>query len=495
MRITVYASLLLSFCCLTTASVSTPALADPIRTEMVVPKVAADVPPFVDGAPLTPGYVEAVGRIAYFWAWPLINMNSRHTMFSKAPEPVLFGGVLPVGPIGQLTMLHDYIKPEQRFVTSPNQDVVYGAGFFSLDEQPVIIQVPDFGDRFWVYQIVDQRTDSFAEIGRQYKTESGHYLLVGPGWKGQTPGGVKGVFRSSTNISAIFPRIFMDDNAEDRNAIQPLINQVVAYPLSDYDGKMKIKVWKDIPTLENKNAGGSAETQWVTPEKFAEELPMVLKQVKPLPGEEALYGWMRSLVNAIQDKPELKEALIQAAKSAEEGVITGMFEFRNNGVEAGNGWRTQKNAAQFGYDYFQRTATAKGNMFSNRPIETIYFGNDFDAQGERLNGKKNYIVTFAKGEVPPVEGFWSLTLYNKAHFFAPNEPNKFSLGTKNKDLVISDDGSLTIYVQASSPGKDKESNWLPSPKDEDFSLYIRAYWPKEAIIQGEWTPAKIEAAR
>ena len=127
--------------------------------QVPLPQSAHDVPPTVAGAPISPEYVAAIGRFAYIWGWPLVNMHNRHATFAKAPHPGLLGGVLPVAPIGQIAMLSGYVAPEQRFVTSPNQDVVYGAGFMSVDEDPVIIQVPDFGDRFWVYQIVDQRTD------------------------------------------------------------------------------------------------------------------------------------------------------------------------------------------------------------------------------------------------------------------------------------------------------------------------------------------------
>jgi hypothetical protein len=103
-------------------------------------------------------------------------------------------------------------------------------------------------------------------------------------------------------------------------------------------------------------------------------------------------------------------------------------------------------------------------------------------------------VTFSKGETPPVDGFWSLTLYNKAHLFAPNALNRFSLGTKSKSMKPEDDGSLTLYVQSTSPGPDKEANWLPAPK-EDFSLYIRAYWPKPELTQGQWTPPRVEKTK
>ena len=138
-------------------------------------------------------------------------------------------------------------------------------------------------------------------------------------------------------------------------------------------------------------------------------------------------------------------------------------------------------------EYFHRTKI----IFINKSNETKYFYQDFDSNRVRLNGSSKYTVTFAKGQTPPVNGFWSLTLYNSAHFFEPNDINRYSLGTKNKDLKYNKDGSLTLYVQAEKPSKDKESNWLPAPKSGDFSLYVRAYWPKEAISSGQWTPPAV----
>jgi hypothetical protein len=144
--------------------------------------------------------------------------------------------------------------------------------------------------------------------------------------------------------------------------------------------------------------------------------------------------------------------------------------------------------------YFTRTAVAKSNILVNAPRETKYFYQDFDTGGERLNGANRYTVTFDKGQTPPVNGFWSLTLYNEHHFFAPNELKRYSLGTKNKTLRYIEDGSLTLYVQAESPGSDRESNWLPSPKDGDFSLYVRSYWPKVEVTDGSWTPPQVQKA-
>ncbi|WP_026956816.1 DUF1254 domain-containing protein [Algoriphagus vanfongensis] len=462
--------------------------------QVLQPTKPSEVQSPIPGAPLSKEYVQAVGQMAYIWGWPLVNMHNREAEIGgKTPYPGYLGGVLPVAPSNQNTMLHDYLAPEQRFITSPNQDVVYGLSFLNFTKDPaVVVQIPDFGDRFWVYQIVDQRSNSFATVGSMYGTKPGFYMFVGPDWKGEKPAGIEAVYKSPTNIGAIFPRVFMDDTEADKAAVQPLINQIRIYPLSEFTGEIKTTDWSQLKDIPNPNAGGDGETAWVVPEKFFDQLPVVLEEVPALPGEEAMYAWIRQVLDAAKDSPELKQALVDIAVETEKSIIQPMFEFRNNGVEAGNGWRTQKNAAEFGYGYFQRTATAKGNMFSNIPFETMYFGADFDMNKGRLTGGNKYEVTFKKDEIPPVNGFWSLTLYNEQHFFHPNEIDRYSLGTKNKSLVYNADGSLTIYVQPTAPEGDLKNNWLPSPSEGVFSLYIRAYGPKKPIFEGTWTPPQIK---
>jgi hypothetical protein len=451
---------------------------------------AADVPSTPAGTNMTKEYVEAVGRLAYVWGWPLVNQLHRRASFAQAPEPGRLGDVLPVAPVGHIGMLTDYIKPEQSFVACPNQDTVYGAGFFALDKQPVVVQVPDFGDRFYTYQIVDHRTDSFASIGKQYGTKPGFYLLVGPNWKGDVPKGINAVCRSLTDLCAIFPRAFQDDTPEDKVAIQALLNQIDVYPLSEFTGKMKTRDWKKTPAFPAPPGAGKGETKWVTPETFFDELPTVLQVVPPLPGEEALYGLFKSVLDGAAANSEVKRILHQTAIAAEEDLIKPLFEFRNNGRPVGNGWTSPPNGARWGTDYLSRAATAKSNMFDNAPEETRYIYTDVDSQGARLNGANRYTVTFTKGGLPPVNGFWSLTLYNKAHLFEPNALNRYSLGTKSKSLKYDADGSMTLHFQHDSPGKDRESNWVPAPTGE-FSLYIRSYWPKAEILEGRWVPPNV----
>ncbi|OKO84152.1 hypothetical protein AC630_09630 [Bradyrhizobium sp. AS23.2] len=452
------------------------------------PSTAAEVPGPPPGTAMTKAYVQSIGRMAYLWGWPLVNVANRAAAMAKAPEPGLMGGSVPVA-FNAIAVLSDYISPDEHFVTCPNQDVVYGFGYADLDKNPIVFQVPDFGDRFWVYALYDARTDEFSKIGKPYGTKPGFYLMVGPGWKGETPAGITAVVRSSTPVVTMGARAFMDDTAEDRKAIQPVLSQIGFYPLSQFDGKMKTTDWSKLPHFPA-GSQGKGETEWVNPDTYFDELPAVMKQVPPMPGEEALYKWIGSVLEAADKDPTIKQTLKETAVEAEREMISPFFQWRYNGRPAGNGWNSPVNNAQWGTDYLNRTATAKSNMYDNRPDETKYIYTDNDYQGEQLDGRNSYTITFSKGQVPPVRGFWSVTLYNDVHLFHPNALKRYSLGTKNKTLKYNSDGSLTLYVGATSPGGDKENNWLPAPNGT-FSLYIRAYWADKAILDGTWQPSAI----
>jgi hypothetical protein len=149
--------------------------------------------------------------MAYIWGWPIaVQINQRAT-HANMTEPMMVNG-FAAAPVNQLAMWHDYIDPSERSGGDPNQDVVYGVSYMDLGKEPVIVQVPEFGDRYWVIEVEDARADEFSAIGKQYGTKPGFYMIVGPNWKGATPDGVAGVLRSSTNGAISFARIFMADS-------------------------------------------------------------------------------------------------------------------------------------------------------------------------------------------------------------------------------------------------------------------------------------------
>ncbi len=455
--------------------------------------VKNEVPGPQPGTIMTKEYVYQMGKFMYIWGWPMVNVHNRILGMREVPEPGRNGGVVPVAPLNHVSLLTDYMDPMQRYVVCPNQDVAYGVSFLALDESPVVVQIPDFGDRFWVYQVGNLRTDGVGRLGKMYDTKPGFYLVVGPDWKGETPKGVNAVIRSDMNESYVLPRVFLTDDPKDKAEALKLINQIMVYPLSKFTGKMQTMDYTKTPSFPDpKHANLQEEVSWVIPEKYFDELPDILKLVPPLKGEESLYALFNSILDAAKANPELKAALVKSAVDAEKELIRPLRDFKNIGVPVGNYWTTPRNGAEFGTDYLSRVAMAKSNIFINLGNETSYFYQDMDSQGVRLNGKDgNYTITFEKGKFPPVKGFWSLTVYNNAHLFYDNPQKVFSKGTKNKDLKYNPDGSLTLYVQHTSPGKDKESNWVPAPADV-FSVYLRAYWPDEDVLTLRWTPPAVK---
>src|SRR5215475_2877536 len=455
------------------------------------PTWARALPPGPDvRVKITEEYARLVARDAYFWAWPLVNIYNRRLVMAQVKEAVR-AGPLVFAPLNRNAMFTDYVDPEERAVACPNQDVVYGLASIALDLSPVVVQVPDFGDRFWVYQIVDLRSDSFVQLGKMYGTTTGFYLLVGPNWQGEVPKGITKVFRSPTNTGFCAPRVFQDDTPEDKKAIQSVLPYVLFYPLAEFVGMMKTKDWANLPEAPPQ-AAGDEESKWVFPEKFVDQLPAVFADAPPLPGEEARYAQVLAVVEAAKHNPALKRAIIDEASKAEKDLIDPLLQFRNWGEELPHYWSSISNGAAFGTDYFARTAVARSNILVNAPAETKYIYQDLDAIGARLNGVYRYTVTFAKGRTPPVDGFWSLTLYDDHHFFVPNPLKRFSLGTKNKSLKFNPDGSLTILIQADAPPDTQRTNWLPAPAGADFSLFVRAYWPKAEVLDGSWTPPPVQ---
>jgi hypothetical protein len=310
---------------------------------------------------ITKEYARHVARDAFFWAWPMVNVYNKRLGAEQSKE-LAYAGPVPAAPLNRIVMLMDYVAADERIVACPNQDVVYGGGSLGLEASPVVVQVPEFGDRFWVYQAVDLRTDGFARIGKMYGTTPGFYLLAGPNWHESVPEGITEVFRSSTNTGFIAPRIFMDDTAQDRKAIQPLLQQIMLYPLAEYDGKMKTIDWNTIRKLPNP-ASGEQEMVWVPPESFVDTLPVVLGDAPPLPGEEARYAQVLAVLDAARNDPQIKAAMTEGAKEADEQLVKPLLQFRNYG---------QTVAFQLEHD-LERSGVRYGLLHAHRGGEVQHF--------------------------------------------------------------------------------------------------------------------------
>ena len=456
--------------------------ATPIPRGMV-----AGVPSAVhDSLPLDE--VRRTAHEAYVWGWALVYLHQCRASLERVPAPGRCGGI-PVAPLNRLSMLTDVIRPRTTIVPCANQDVIYGFGMFDLADDAVVLQVPDFGERFWLYQLGDHRTDAFAEVGRMHGTKPGCYLIVGPDWEGDVPVGISAVFRCPTRYGYCLPRIHVDGSDDDKLAVLPVVNGIMAYPLAEYDGSPRSHDWSQFRWLPNL-AGRGRHREEVSPESFFAALPQVLADVPPLPGEEALYERIRRLVRAIELRPEIAVHAVAAATDAENEVVGPLFEFRNVGRALPAHWTTVDNGASFGADYLTRTAVAKSNVFVNAAHEARYYYLDLDAHGERLDGARHYRLTFPAGALPPARAFWSLTVYDERHAL-PSGAGRHAIGSHTPGIELAADGSLTILVgPGPADGEPASANRLISPEG-DFSLYLRIYWPDEAASDGSWSPPPV----
>ncbi len=440
-----------------------------------------------------------VAKEAYLWGWPLVYVRQLSVALERVPAPGVSGG-LPVAPINELSMLTNTIKPGAGAIPCANQDVIYGFGLFDLEREPVVFQVPDFGDRFWLYQLGDQRTDAFAELGCMYKTAPGSYLVASEEWDQPIPEGIREVFRCSTRYCYLLPRVYFENCDADRATVMPAIREIGAYPLSSFDNSTQIFSW-DKPRWFP-NVGRAGRARQVAPDTFFETFSHVLKDVPPKPGEEAMYKRFEELAHEKQRDPLFAAELKNIAPSFDRDVVQPLFEFRNVGIELPGYWTTIFNGAAFGNDYKTRTAVAKSNPFVNRRNEAAYYYLDLDSAGSQLLGENRYEITFSSSTLPPADGFWSLTVYDERHVLPENIRGRITIGSRDRSVLFNPDGSLTIIVDRTAtecenvPGvaQPASKNILSSPPGK-FSLYLRLYQPREEAQSGRWAPPAVRRIR
>ena len=381
------------------------------------------------------------------------------------------------------------IAAETGYVT-PNVDVIYGFGFFDLDQEPVIVTAPDSDGRYYMIEIVDMWDNAFAyAAGKEVGYKGGKYAVVGPGWKGELPAGVKRI-DSATRWVEMQPRVRVKDQADLPGAIK-VMNAITVQGLSQFLGKpapTPLAYNYESPKLVPKIA--SSQLQFVDPLQFwtlcsaamtenpppESEIKSVLPLFKYL-GIELGKPWKRDNVNPLI-LGEMKVAAQQVgAMMNVVGPIVG---------SPTNGWDAPPvNFGATGADYLTRGINSVLGLTANTTNEAIYTLGALGADGKPLDGNKAYTITFQASNpyiqvIPP--GFWSVTMYDsKTKFTVPNPLNRYFLGSAN-DMKKNADGSVTIYLQATSPGADKESNWLPSPKGP-FYLLLRNYAPQPSAIE------------
>ena len=444
-------------------------------------------------AGLSEADVMAIATDAYIYGYPLVTMEMTRRVMTNVAKPEGTHG-----PMGQFVKMREYPTAAFKDVTAPNADTLYTVAWVDVTKEPWVLSIPDMKDRYFLFPMLSGWTDVFQVPGKRTTgTKAQKYAITGPGWTGTLPEGVV-EYKSPTGLVWILGRIYCTGTPQDYKAVHALQDQVSIVPLSAYgkpytppDGKFDANIDMKTPVREqvNKMDAGAyfkllADLMKTNPPASA-DAPMVEKMARIgiVPGQDFDIGKL---------DPAVAKGLQGAPKAAQEKIMA-HFGTAGNVV---NGWVFTTKAGVYGTDYVQRALITAIGLGANRPQDAIYPTSEKDADGNPYDGANRYVMHFDKGQMPPADGFWSLTMYNAEYFFVANKLNRYTLSSRDK-FKMNKDGSVDLYIQKSSPGKGMEANWLPAP-DGKFILMMRLYWPREtppSIIDGSWKPPAVKMAK
>jgi len=426
---------------------------------------------------------------AYIYAYPLMTMDLTRRVTTNIAAPAGTSA-----PMGQLAKLREYPNASFNAITAPNADTLYTVTWLDVSKEPWVLSIPDLKGRYALFPMLDGWTDVFQVPGKRTTgTGAQTYAITGPGWSGTLPAGVT-EYKSPTGMVWLLGRIYCTGTPEDYKAVHAIQDAMTVAPLSSYGKPYTPPPGTVDPSIDTKTAvrdqvnamdGASyfklfAELLKTNP-PTADDAPMVAKLAKIgiVPGQDFDPSKLESGVAA---------GIAKAPKPAQDKIAAWMKESLVAGdAKLVNGWTFTTKTGLYGTSYLQRALITWFGLGANRPEDAVYPTSEGPEIISKYNGANKYALHFNKGEMPPVDGFWSLTMYNAQYFFVDNPLNRNNVSQRNK-FITNADGSTDIYIQADSPGKAKESNWLPSPKD-DFVLMMRLYWPKEkdpTILNGSW---------
>jgi hypothetical protein len=405
-------------------------------------------------------------------------------------------------PFNQINNMHRVATYEDTAIITPNSDTPYSLGFLDLRAEPIVLSVPAVPKpRYYSVQLTDGNTYNYGYIGsRATGTDPGHYLVAGPDWKGETPAGIKKVFSSSTPFSIAIYRTQLF-NPKDMPNVEKVQAGYKVQPLSAF---LKTAAPAPAPTIDFV----PATTEGIKDNYYA-YLDAALRFVPPAPDDTAIRARLASIgigpdkTFAFKDLSDEHKAAVLLGMKAGDDKVT---KFLATGVKNVNGWNIGSffgDREYFKGDWLKRAGAAKGGLYGNDAVEAMYPYTRTDAAGETLDGSKHaYTLTFPAGQLPPVNSFWSVTMYDgKSQLLIKNPIDRYLINSPMlPGMKKNADGSVTLYIQKDSPGKALEGNWLPAPNDTIY-LVMRLYWPKDtppSILppgDGTWKPPGIVAAK
>jgi len=443
-------------------------------------------------SPLTPAEARAIAKEAYIYGFPLVdNYRVMHSFFVNQD------GEEFKAPWNEIHNEARVFTPDDRTIQTPNSDTPYSQLGTDLRTEPLVITVPEVEeDRYYSLQFIDLYTFNYAYVGsRATGNEAGNFLLVGPNWTGEEPAGIKGVIRSETEIGWVQFRTQLL-NPDDIGNVKQVQAGYQVQPLSAFLGQPAPPAAPEIDFIDPL----TPEQERTSPE-FFNVLNFLLQFCPTHPSEVELMARFAqigvgpdSTLDLSQLSPEMRQALEDGMADAWEEFA----DFKRTQIDTGkrtaaDGFGTREFLAN---DYLGRMASAVLGIYGNSKEEALYPAYFVDASGESLDAaQNNYILRFPPGELPPVNAFWSITMYElPASLLVENPIDRYLINSSMlPDLVRDPDGGLTLYLQHESPGAEKESNWLPAP-DGEFITIMRLYWPEEAALTGAWQAPPLQKA-
>ena len=420
---------------------------------------------------------------AYIYGYPLVTMEMTRRVITNVARPE---GTK--APMGQIIKLREYPDATFRDVTAPNADTLYTTAFLDVGKEPWVLSLPDMKDRYALFPMLDGWTTVFEVPGKRTTgTAAQTYAITGPGWKGTLPEGVH-EYKSPTSLVWLLGRIYCTGTPEDYAAVHALQDECKLVPLSAYGKEYTPPEGKVDPSIDMKTAVRDQVNRMDAVEYFT-LLAQLMKTNPPAAADApAVERFARIGLVPGKDFDASKLDADFVKRVPEVGFDRIMAQFKlNDEVKDINGWGFTTKTGIYGTDYPMRALVTAIGLGANRPQDAVYPTSLKDARRDAYDGANKYVMRFPKGELPPVQGFWSLTMYNEKYFFVENPINRYSISAR-QDLKANADGSTDLYIQKDSPGPDKESNWLPAPEGK-FVLMLRLYWPNEhnpSILNGSW---------
>ena len=443
--------------------------------------------PWVGGVSWAGDRTHEIGVQAYIYAYPMVLMETSRRFLTNV-EAVEFGHA----PMNQIVHLRGFPDHNFKKVVRPNADTLYSIIWFDVSTEPQVLSIADTGGRYFVLQILDFWTDVIASPGsRTSGTSDVSFAIVGPNWQGTLPEGVKRI-RATTDKGWVIGRTQTNGKGDYRN-VHKIQDGYTVTPLSAWGQDHLVRRWDAVNTDWDMETRPPVQVARMTAESYFElfaelmknnpphevdwNMVQLLKQIGIIPGESFRFSAL-----PIEDQEALEQAMADA-----QTLIR-----RKQSGQLINGWRfTRENIGNYGTSYLQRAYVAMVGLGANVPEDAVYPITNVDSDGNVLDGSHRYVMHFEKSELPPVRGFWSLSMYGEDYYFVDNPIDRYAIGDRNI-LNLNDDGSLDIFIQNASPGD--ESNWLPAPHDK-FNLTLRGYWPKTDMVTGRWDPPPVVRLR